>query len=552
MKGSDIPDGFVERDMRNTQYISKKAQEMLKKIVRTVTPTTGSITERLREDWQLINVLQELNWEKYNKLGLTEYEINKEGKKIPVIKDWTKRNDHRHHAMDALTVAFTKPSIIQYFNYLNARNNENHKKHAIIQAIERKETTFLDDKNKRVIKPPIPLEEFREEAKRHLESILVSFKAKNKVVTRNLNRTKKKGGENIKVELTPRGELHEETIYGKSYYYVTKEEKVGTKFDWETIQKVANKNYREALLKRLEENNNDPAKAFGGKNALSKNPIYLDEHQLVKLPEKVKLVWLEERYTIRKDITPKNFSSEDKIKKIIDAKQRKILLDRLKDFNGDAKAAFSNLEENPIWLNKEKGIQLKRVTITSYYNNLVPIRIKKDHFGKEILDKDGKSIPSDLVNTGNNHHVAIYKDENGNLHEEVVSFFEAVARVKANNPLIWYEHPQHPDWQFQFTMKQNEYFVFPNEETGFNPADIDLMDESNYYLISPNLFRVQKIATKNYLFAHHLETKAVNNDTLKVKGLSKIIYNLIQTPNNLKGIIKVHINHIGQIVKVGE
>ncbi len=91
MNSSQIPDGFIERDLRNTQYIAKKAQEMIRKVVRTVVPTTGSVTDKLREDWQLINVLQELNWDKYDKLGLTGYDINKEGKKIPVIKDWTKK-----------------------------------------------------------------------------------------------------------------------------------------------------------------------------------------------------------------------------------------------------------------------------------------------------------------------------------------------------------------------------------------------------------------------------------------------------------------------------
>src|SRR5690606_11791589 len=124
MTQADIPDGFIERDLRNSQYITKKAANMLLTICRRVTPTTGSITDRLREDWQLINVLQELNWDKYNMLGLTYYETNKEGNPIPKIKDWTKRNDHRHHAMDALIVAFTKPSHIQYINHLTARNDE--------------------------------------------------------------------------------------------------------------------------------------------------------------------------------------------------------------------------------------------------------------------------------------------------------------------------------------------------------------------------------------------------------------------------------------------
>ena len=39
---------------------------------------------------------------------------------------------------------------------------------------------------------PMPLAQFRAEAKRHLENLLVSIKAKNKVVTSNVNRTKNK------------------------------------------------------------------------------------------------------------------------------------------------------------------------------------------------------------------------------------------------------------------------------------------------------------------------------------------------------------------------
>ncbi|MDT9298017.1 MAG: hypothetical protein P5700_23810, partial [Arthrospira platensis PCC 7345] len=51
----------------------------------------------------------------------------------------------------------------------------------------------------------------------------------------------------------------------------------GTGMDLETINKVAKKAHREALLKRLRYFGGDPKKAFGGKNSPSKNPIYLDE-----------------------------------------------------------------------------------------------------------------------------------------------------------------------------------------------------------------------------------------------------------------------------------
>ncbi len=50
-KGEDIGEGFIERDLRESQYIAKKAKEMLLEISRTVISTSGSITDRLRQDW---------------------------------------------------------------------------------------------------------------------------------------------------------------------------------------------------------------------------------------------------------------------------------------------------------------------------------------------------------------------------------------------------------------------------------------------------------------------------------------------------------------------
>ncbi|HAG17233.1 MAG TPA: type II CRISPR RNA-guided endonuclease Cas9 [Bacteroidales bacterium] len=543
MKGIEIPSDFIARDLRDTQYIAKKAKNILGELVKVVVSTTGSITDRLREDWQLIDVMQELNWEKYNLLGLTEIIENREGHKIKRIKDWTKRNDHRHHAMDALTIAFTKRSHIQYLNNLNARSD----KAGSIYGIEQKELERNEKGKLRFKSPILPIEAFRSEAKKHLENTLVSIKAKNKVATININTTTKAHGVNKKKQLTPRGQLHLETVYGSQCKYVTKEEKVNASFTIELISKVANQKIREALLKRLTEFDNDPKKAFTGKNSPDKNPIFLDSLQMQKVPEKVKTVTTEIIYTIRKEISP-----DLKIEKIVDSRIKKILQARLSEYNGDAKKAFTNLVENPIWLNKESGIAIKRVTITGI-SNAEALHYKKDKEGNLILDKNGNKLAVDFVNTGNNHHVAIYRDADGNLQENVVSFYEATERVNQGLPIIDKTYKQNDGWQFLFTLKQNEYFVFPNEKTGFKPAEVDLLDEKNYHLISPNLFRVQKISSKNYVFNHHYETKSVDGELLKTKkSLSGITYYFVQTPSKLLGINKVRINHIGKIVTVGE
>lgn len=545
-KETDIGDGFIERDLRDSQYIAKKARNMLYEICRVVTPTTGSITDRLRDDWDLNNIMQELNFDKFKKLGLTEIVEKKDGSFKERIVDWSKRNDHRHHAIDALTVAFTKHSHIQYLNYLNARKNENHKLHNNIIGIEKKETrVVIDDLGSKKRKFNLPLPDFREEAKRHLENVLVSFKAKNKVVTKNKNKTKSAKGEKIKVQLTPRGQLHKETIYGKYQFYVSKEVRIGSKFDKNTISKVSNPVYKKYLLQRLAANDNDPKKAFTGKNVLAKNPIYLDDAQTQTLPETVKIIWLEDDYSIRKDITPENFKDIKVIEKILDEGVKRILKERLARHNNNPKEAFSDLEKNPIWLNEEKGIAIKKVKISGV-NNAEPLHYKKDHLGNHILDDEKKLIPTDFVSTGNNHHVAIYSDEKGNLQEYVVSFYEAVERVNQGLPIIDKTLNAYLGWKFLFTMKQNEYFIFPNEQTGFNPVEIDLLDPKNNKLISPNLFRVQKFTIKDYFFRHHLETNVedslrLKNTTWKREGLGGICK-----------IVKVRINHIGQIVKVGE
>lgn len=591
MKEADIPSGFINRDLRDSQYIAKKAREILEEIVKFVVPTTGSVTDRLRDDWQLVDVMQELNWDKYDKLGLTEIIETRDGQRIRRIKDWTKRNDHRHHAMDALTIAFTKHSFIQYLNNLNARVQKGadewidldmveladlskEERSSVIYGIEKKEL-YRDSHGKLRFRPPMPLDEFRAEAKRQLDNVLISIKAKNKVVTRNVNKAKNKVTSSFvskegkkrtitgQVTKTPRGQLHLETVYGSSKHYVTKLEKINASFDEEKIKTVAKRCYREALMNRLNQFGGDAKKAFTGKNSLDKNPIWIDDQHSEMVPEKVKTVGFETIYTIRKEISP-----ELKIEKVIDTHVRQILQARLNEYGGDAKKAFSNLDENPIWLNKEKGIAIKRVTITGI-SNAVALHDKRDKNGTLILDGNGNKQPVDFVSTGNNHHVAIYRkpkldkygqeivDENGNiqyeLDEKIVSFYEATSRALQGLPIIDKSYKREDGWQFLFTMKQNEYFVFPRYDSEgnmlFNPKDYDeewFKNPDNYASISPNLFRVQKITSKDYFFRHHLETSV-----LYIPQLKGITWNRFGL-NGIENIVKVRVNHIGQIVSVGE
>ncbi len=536
-----IPDDFLNRDLGNTAYISKKALELLRKVSRNVTATSGSITNKLRSDWELINVLQEITWDKYAILGLTYHKKNRHGKELPRIKDWNKRNDHRHHAMDAITVAFTKPAFIQYLNSMNAKGNKN----SIIKNIEEKYTYRSGDGGRKFIKP---FENIREVSKKHLESILISHKAKNKVITLNKNKVKLKGKDNFvfKTEQTPRGQLHKDTIYGKSSFFEIKKEKINTSFNKDKILTVTNPIYQKALEHRLNSYDNNPKKAFTGKNSLAKNPIFI-KNNTTKVPESVKTKLKYYRFTIRKPITPDNFNNLKSLDKILDFKVKRILTDRLAQYNGNAKQAFSNLDENPIWFNETKKIKIKTVKITGV-KNAQPLHNAKDHRGSELLNANQNTVDVDYVSPGNNHHVAIYRDTENKLHEEVVSFYEAVIRKNLHQPIIKTLHEN--DWNLVFTMKQNEMFVIPSKN--FDPSEIDLTDPINKAIISPNLFRIQKISTKNYVFNHHLETKVVTPEIMKKKQFEGKSYYSFRSEKWLDGAIKVRINHLGEIVQTGE
>lgn len=539
MREAEIPEGFLNRDLTATQYIARQAIEILETLVRVVTPTTGSITDRLRDDWQIVDVMQELNWEKYDRLGQTYFYEDHNGRRIGRIKDWTKRNDHRHHAMDAVTIAFTHPAIIQYLNNLAARSD----KAGAIFAIEQKYTERIKGDLRFI--PPMPIGEFREQVKEQLEAILVSYKAKNKVMTENINHYRVGDEKRTKKQLTPRGQLHNETVYGRIEQYVTSEVKLGSKMTLEVAQTVANKRYREAILSRLAAFGNDPKKAFTGKNSPDKMPLYLNENQTMAVPSVVKTVTLQPTFTMRKPVSP-----DLNVDKVVDVHIRQILKMRLAEFGGDARKAFSNLNENPIWLNEEKGIAIKRVSIYGA-SSVEPIHCKRDHRGEKMRGADGNLIGVDFIATSNNHHIAFYRDASGSVQDVAVSFIEATERARQDLPIVDKAYNAIEGWTFLFTMKQNEYFVFANPETGFDPHEIDLLDPQNAAIVSQNLYRVQSISKtesgRDYYFRHHLE--AILNNSRETFGLT---YKRLRNLLFVNDIVKIRLNHLGQVVAVGE
>lgn len=218
MTESKIPDDFIDRQLRESQYISRKAREILEMVCHNVWSTSGTVTSELRHLWGWDDITMNLQFPKYKEQGLTEFREweSDHGKNIhrkEVIKDWTKRDDHRHHAVDALTIACTRQGFIQRFNTLNAKKTREQMLADVGNgSFEFKERLSLLEKYI-VSQQPIAVKE----VEKTVSGILISFKSGKKVAVKGTRKIGKSGNKKVvqKDIIIPRGPLSEESVYGR-------------------------------------------------------------------------------------------------------------------------------------------------------------------------------------------------------------------------------------------------------------------------------------------------------------------------------------------------
>ena len=473
MPASELPTDFIERQLRESQYIAKKAKEILQTICHNVYSTSGSITDFLRHLWGWDEVLHTLNFRRYQAAGLTEMvEREIDGKKVEVerIAGWSKRMDHRHHAIDALTIACTKQGYIQRINNLNSLKEISFS--SFNDEKQHSETRQRLTRLERYIKmqPHFTTAEVQQA----VECIAVSFKSGKRAASTG-KRYIHKGGKRICVQqgiIIPRGALSEESVYGRIQDFKTGKQEYVKKYDIGTI-----------TLKNIED--------------------------------------------------------------VIDKRIREILRTRLEQFGGKPEKAFAE----PVL--DHQGCAIRSVRCRTGLSATVPVR----------YNEQGERIA--FVKPGNNHHVAIYVDEKGKLQEHIVTFWHAVERKKYGIPTIitnpadaWdkvtdrmpetflEQLPPSANWEFKFSMQQNEMFILGMEEELYN----DAIQKEDYATLSKYLYRVQKMSKGDYVFRHHLET-AVDDKSITAKEMGKM------KRLSLKSLLennphKVHISITGKITEI--
>ena len=201
LKLYEVPEGFIERQLNDTKYISRTVAQFLRPVAignesdEGVIYTSGSITSDLKNKWGLNKLWKEILKPRFERLEdiLKEKLIfSSETKKddYHFAKDY-KRIDHRHHALDALVIACTSRSHIKYLNSLNSLSNNKKDKSYDDWA----KWKYLLNKKKQLenlengmTEFGTPWERFYLDAKESVESIIVSHKPTSKLISKAINK----------------------------------------------------------------------------------------------------------------------------------------------------------------------------------------------------------------------------------------------------------------------------------------------------------------------------------------------------------------------------
>ncbi len=492
MKGKDIPTDFIERQLRESQYIAKKAKEMLQTVCYNVYSTSGSITDFIRHLWGWDEVLHNLNFERYRAVGLTEMvERGPIGSSMTVerIKGWNKRMDHRHHAIDALTIACTKQGYIQRISNLNSLKEVAHSSFRSEEQGAQTQQRLSKLERYITMQPHFSTAE----VERAVSEIAISFKSGKRAASPG-KRYIYKGGKRICVQrkvVVPRGPLSEESVYGR------------------ILDKQSG-----------------------------------EERYVIKYP-------------ISKFADAAFIKSPDKLDQIVDQKIRHIVRERLMAYADKPKEAFGE----PLLDHQGRAIRSIRCFA----------RLDK----AEVLRTNNEGEPISFVKSGNNHHVAIYVNKDGDWEENICTFWHAVERKKYGLPVIitnpanlWdqilersssnsfsetflKQLPEEATWRFKFSLQQNEMFILGMEEEAYREA----MESHDYTTLSKYLYRVQKIAAKDYFFRHHLETAVDDkfdgktNQSMSINMGKKIRISSMKAFKE-KNPHKVHVSVTGKISEI--
>lgn len=304
-------DDFISRQLNDVRYITRECASILNAFAPT-TITQGGVTSIMRKSWGLNGILNKryLLLDNYKPgrycAAIDSYDNIDENTMTPWVKDpkqrkkieednakvgitvWGNVNkqffypdktriDHRHHAVDAIAVAFSSAAILQKVSTLSA------------QGVE------LQD-----IDIEMPWDKFYSEAEGKIAQILVSYKNRKRIISnwrkklfdKNTGKAIVKDGQNWYGQgLAARDQLHNDTNYGL-YKNEAGEEHLHLRVSLESrktlkqIEEIVDSAVKKAVLNHLQDLGLDyNAPKFEVPKSTIEKPVYFSvDEQGKKMP----------------------------------------------------------------------------------------------------------------------------------------------------------------------------------------------------------------------------------------------------------------------------
>jgi CRISPR-associated endonuclease Csn1 len=488
----EIPTTMIDRQLNDTRYISSAIMKYLSNIVReeneqevkskNVHPTTGGITATLRNDWGLNDIWNDIITPRFKRLnemtnsnhyGKINPKTNSFLPEVPlaVQKGFNKKRiDHRHHALDAIVIAFTNLSQVNYLNNMHAKGKNakasESERYEVFRGLRSAvcEKKKEGDNAKWIIKKPY--DDFPKDVRNALENIMISFKGNNRVINKTNNKTwkiidgkkqliKQTEGDNWAI----RKPLHKETVYGKVNIKENNIKFISLQSAIANPTVLIDKDVKKVIISKLNELEHDvkQVQAF-----FKKNPILHDNKELKTVAV---YEWVEgtaSRKSIDTTFTEKKIKSS-----ITDTGVQKIMLNHLAACANNPEVAFTpegieEMNKNIMQLNDGKA-----------HKPIYKVRIYEAGNRFALGTNGNKNTKFVEAEKGTNLYFAIYKNAAGDRVFDSIALKNVIEHQKQVANLPKEQRTKVPidkaKCEFLFYLSPNDLVYVPivneNEET---------------------------------------------------------------------------------------
>ncbi len=558
----EIPEGFIERQMNDSRYISKLVKSLLNNIVRDeydkdsisykVVPVTGAITSKLKQDWGLNDKWNEIVAPRFKRLneihkttdfGYFDKRINAFRCEVPddLKRNFSKKRiDHRHHAMDALVVACTTREHINYLNSLNSESENYSLRNRLLQKNEHGHFT------KTML---MPWNGFPKEAYDCLNAIVVSFKQNNRVINKTNNKTwqwvsengalKKKLVKQIKGEnWAIRKPMHKETVSGAVNVRLVKEVSFSNGIkDWENLLDKKLKK----IIKALHTLGHD---SKGVAQYFKKEPYILDG----AIVTKVKVYSFTKNATATRTELTDKFTAKQ-LASVTDHGIQSILKNHLKNYTDDNGKERFDLAFSPEGLD-EMNKNIVELNRGKAHQPIYKVRVYEEGSKFCVGEKGAKRSKFVEAAKGSNLFFAIYWNEDKQKREyETIPLDKVIAHQKMDANLPKEERTPVPINR----SKGRLLFVLSPNDLVYVPTVLELETYGNIYQdIANNIScdRIYKIVscTGNRLYAVPVNVSISIWNKNEYSSLNKLEFDL-EGKSIKEFCFKLLVNRVGNITR---